>query len=70
MKNSILNLGKALNKTEQKNINGGYDIHYCDVEGIKTIVSYHVDTCRQCIKNYIIPGAPTFCYGNTCVQAC
>ncbi|MEX6626208.1 hypothetical protein [Tenacibaculum salmonis] len=24
MKKSILNLGKALNKTEQKNVNGGY----------------------------------------------
>ncbi|MCD8399744.1 hypothetical protein G1K66_01855 [Tenacibaculum finnmarkense] len=29
MKNSILNLGKALNKAEQQQINGGYSKLYC-----------------------------------------
>ena len=30
MKKQILNLGKNLNKTEQKLINGGYEMPYCD----------------------------------------
>ncbi|WP_217701381.1 hypothetical protein [Tenacibaculum aiptasiae] len=34
MKNSILNLGKVLNKTEQKNVNGGAPLcsqDICDI---------------------------------------
>jgi uncharacterized protein VirK/YbjX len=32
MKKSILNLGKALNKAEQKSINGGYPALPCECE--------------------------------------
>ena len=35
MKNSILNLGKILNKTEQQTINGGR--HYCP-DGTRALV--------------------------------
>ena len=33
MKKSILNLGRALNKAEQKTINGGGAVGFCDVYG-------------------------------------
>ncbi|CAM1350215.1 hypothetical protein [Tenacibaculum crassostreae] len=42
MKKSILNLGKALNKAEQKIINGGYMHATCEDLG------WNDNTCYQC----------------------
>ena len=62
MKKSISNLGKVLDKTEQKNINGGV------WENCGGFDSYEVSNCNQCI-NTILPGAPTLCVHNCCIMA-
>lgn len=64
MKKQILNLGKALNKSEQKIINGGF-IPGGICNGFEM---YEVDHCYQCV-NTLLPGAPTFCHNNCCVMA-
>ncbi|WP_299678628.1 hypothetical protein [uncultured Tenacibaculum sp.] len=63
MKKSILNIGKALKKEEQRNINGGIFGSTCS--GFE---KYPVGSCSQCV-NRIIPNGPTFCFNNCCVQA-
>ena len=64
MKKQILNLGKSLNKEDQKKINGGIILGgTCD--GFEM---YYVDDCGKCI-NKLLPGAPTLCYRNCCVMA-
>lgn len=62
MKNTILNLGKILNKETQKKINGGFGTS-CD-----GFAMYYVSNCGSCV-NTILPGAPTFCRRNCCVMA-
>ncbi|CAL2104707.1 conserved protein of unknown function [Tenacibaculum sp. 190130A14a] len=62
MKKSILNLGKSLNKAEQKAVNGGFG-NTCGGFG-----SYYVNNCNDCVNN-ILPGAPTFCRNNCCIVA-
>ena len=50
MKKSILNLGKALNKAEQKSINGGYKTkETCDpMNGDRGFWGLHATTGRWC----------------------
>ena len=62
MKKSILKLGKALNKAQQKQIKGGLG-NSCSDYG-----SYYVSSCDQCV-NTISPGAPVSCLNNCCIQA-
>ncbi len=62
MKKSILSIGKTLNKTEQQSVNGGLN-NSCGGFG-----SYYVSNCNQCV-NTILPGAPTACFRNCCIQA-
>jgi len=62
MKKQILNLGKALSKVEQTQINAGFG------STCSGTISYPVGTCTQCV-NKITPGGPVFCYNNCCVQA-
>lgn len=64
MKKSILNFGKALNKTEQKSINGGIT-NTCGNFGLG---SYYVNSCSECV-NTLLPGAPATCVRNCCIQA-
>ena len=62
MKKSILNLGRSLNKVEQRQVNGKAGLT-CD--GFEM---YYVNDCNQCI-NTIIPDGPTLCFDNCCVMA-
>ncbi|MDY0780806.1 hypothetical protein [Tenacibaculum sp. IB213877] len=62
MKKQILNLGKVLSKSEQKQVNGAV-FGACD--GFEM---YYVDDCSQC-ENILLPGAPTLCHNNCCVMA-
>ncbi|CAM1359256.1 conserved hypothetical protein [Tenacibaculum litopenaei] len=62
MTKNILKLGKTLNATEQKEINGGMG-STCMGFG-----SYYVNSCNQCVNN-IIPGGPTACIRNCCIVA-
>ncbi len=64
MKKSILNLGKAINKTEQKEIIGGI-IPGGTCNGFEM---HKVNHCNECV-NTILPGAPTLCHNNCCVMA-
>ncbi|WP_299622480.1 hypothetical protein [uncultured Tenacibaculum sp.] len=63
MKKSILNIGKALDRKAQQNINGGGFGSTCS-----GFAQYPVSSCNQCV-NTIIPNGPTFCFRNCCVQA-
>ncbi|MEO9571158.1 MAG: hypothetical protein ABJH82_12515 [Polaribacter sp.] len=56
MKKQILNLGKALNRAEQLQINGGKT---CIVPGFG---SYPVEDCNECV-NDLNPGGPAACVG-------
>ncbi|MEX6626210.1 hypothetical protein [Tenacibaculum salmonis] len=59
MKKSILNLGKALNKAEQKNVNGG---GLPGSPGVGTDESYVGACVDKCNKNY--PNS------STCLNIC
>ena len=53
MKKSILNIGKALNKAEQKEINGGYQRECSTSNGPdeECPPTYHCDNRYVCVPN-------------------
>jgi len=64
MLQKVLKIGKALNKAEQKELNGGFYNTECgSFPG-----TYYVSNCNQC-ENTIIPGGPVACRNNCCLQA-
>ncbi len=63
MKKSILNLGKSLNKNDQRKINGGLRTYYCN-EGGRALVACMsgrlLGYCRGPVGIYTIDFGPCF----------
>ncbi|WP_272150220.1 hypothetical protein [Tenacibaculum aiptasiae] len=51
MKKSILNIGKALNKVEQKTINGGSHIVMCTADASGCPCDCYIDIDGQCVTD-------------------
>jgi len=68
MKKSILNLGKALNKSEQKKVNGGYGNcpQNCEYFSDTVISSSFLTSCGRCSEYYQLPTSCRMNYLTSC----